>query len=249
MHLLIVNADDFGYTRGVNLGIIDAHQKGILTSTTIMANMDAFEHAVELAFAHPRLGIGVHLTLTSGRPLLAGGTSLVDADGNFCNLALYKQGKRAYPKDLYVEWKAQIDKVIDAGIKPSHLDSHHHVHRLQGHQEVICQLATEYRLPVRNNFALPASMPSTQLYIETIDAIAQQDEDAKTLFRAALIESLRQHNSVELGCHPGYIDSALHEKSSYTLIRAFVTRELQNPIYPTLFKQHDITLASYHNIV
>src|SRR5699024_3337774 len=69
MKRIIINADDFGYSRAVNWGIIDAHAEGLLTSTTLMTNMPAAEHAFKLGHAHENLGIGVHLTLTCGRPL------------------------------------------------------------------------------------------------------------------------------------------------------------------------------------
>ncbi|WP_145838534.1 ChbG/HpnK family deacetylase, partial [Bacillus paralicheniformis] len=72
MKSLIINADDFGFSRGVNLGIIEAFQHGVLTSTTLMVNMQEAEHAVELARQNRELGVGVHLTLTAGRPILGG---------------------------------------------------------------------------------------------------------------------------------------------------------------------------------
>ncbi len=70
MGKVIFNSDDFGYSHGVNYGIMDAYQRGILTSTILMANMPGFEHAVKLRKEMPRLGVGVHLTLTCGKPLL-----------------------------------------------------------------------------------------------------------------------------------------------------------------------------------
>ena len=66
---LIINADDFGYSNGVNYGIIDAFKNGILTSTTCLTNMPGFNHAIQLAKENPNLGIGIHLTLTCGKPL------------------------------------------------------------------------------------------------------------------------------------------------------------------------------------
>src|SRR5204863_8267646 len=69
MKRLIVNADDFGFTRGVNAGILRASESGILTSATLMANGDAFGEAVEMALANPRLGVGCHLVAVGGRPV------------------------------------------------------------------------------------------------------------------------------------------------------------------------------------
>src|SRR6266851_10522683 len=83
--LLIVNADDFGLSSGINVGIIEGFKKGILTSASIMVNAPAFDEAVELAHAHPDLGIGVHLNVLRGKAVLPPDEipSLVDANGRF----------------------------------------------------------------------------------------------------------------------------------------------------------------------
>ena len=85
MKSLILNADDFGMTRGVNEGIVRAHREGILTSTTLMANGPAFDDAVERLAANPQLGVGCHLVLVGGKCIARRETvkSLADADGNF----------------------------------------------------------------------------------------------------------------------------------------------------------------------
>jgi predicted glycoside hydrolase/deacetylase ChbG (UPF0249 family) len=80
---LIVNADDFGLSEAVNRAVIQAHENGIVTSTSIMAGGEAFEHAAALAARCPTLGVGVHLTLTELRPVAASTPSLVRSDGRF----------------------------------------------------------------------------------------------------------------------------------------------------------------------
>lgn len=79
----IINADDFGYSKGVNYGIIEAHQQGIVTSATLMANMPGATHAAALAKDKPNLGVGVHLVLTIGKPLTEDVPSLIDKNGHF----------------------------------------------------------------------------------------------------------------------------------------------------------------------
>ena len=86
---LIVNADDFGLTEGSTLGIIRSHEDGIVTSTTLMVNMPFCELACQLAKAHPDLGVGCHLVLTIGRPLVEGAKSYTDENGNFRRPATY----------------------------------------------------------------------------------------------------------------------------------------------------------------
>ena len=129
---LIVNADDFGFTRGVNEGILSGFKNGILTSTTIMANGDAFEDAVITALANPALGVGVHLAIIGGRPVapVSQVQSLVDADGRLprtLSELVFRVAKRSIdPAEIEVEFSAQIERVMKAGIAPTHVDTHKH---------------------------------------------------------------------------------------------------------------------------
>ena len=121
---LVVNADDFGFTRDVNEGIVEAHQGGILTATTLMANGVAFDHAVELARANPDFDVGCHLVLVGGKSVLAGEDALpADVPDLLKRLAL----RRISPYD---ELRAQVERIIAAGIRPTHLDTHKHTHLL-----------------------------------------------------------------------------------------------------------------------
>lgn len=127
MSKLIINADDFGFSKSVNYGIIDSYREGILTSTTLMANTPAFEHAVELAKENPGLGVGVHLVLTFSKPLIKNARTIVDKNGNFYKAFVYGTEKiEIDEQELYNEWDEQIQKVIESGIKPTHLDAHQH---------------------------------------------------------------------------------------------------------------------------
>ena len=147
---LIVHGDDFGISESVNLGIVEAHRRGILTSTSLMANGRAFEHAVALAKACPTLDVGVHLTLTEEQPVaeqpaVAG---LVDADNrmprNWLKFAArYAQGRIPLAA-VRAELDAQIRRVLAQGVAVSHLDGHQHVHVLPGVARVVAELAVEH---------------------------------------------------------------------------------------------------------
>lgn len=89
MSRLIINVDDFGYCSGVNRGIIESHQNGVLTSTTMMCGMPGFDEAVNLAIENPKLGVGVHLTLTSGYPVKKDLQTIVAEDGKFRSSTFY----------------------------------------------------------------------------------------------------------------------------------------------------------------
>ena len=137
MRRLIVNADDFGFTAGVNRGIVEAHTRGIVTSSTLMANGRAFEDAVCLAKTVPRLSVGCHVVLIDGQPVLdaerlpsltsrhSGGVRFRDGLKSFAARAL-AGGLNA--GEIEAETSAQIRKLQSAGIIVSHLDTHKHTH-------------------------------------------------------------------------------------------------------------------------
>ena len=134
MRRLIVNADDFGFTQGVNRAIVEAHRHGIVTSATIMANGRAFQDAISQAQAIPTLGVGCHVVLIDGQPLSDSKQipSLTSSDGQFGN-SLKSFAARALTRrlDAYqieAEAGAQIRKLQSAGIRVSHVDTHKHTH-------------------------------------------------------------------------------------------------------------------------
>ena len=161
MKQLILNADDFGMTRGVNEGIIRGHREGILTSTTLMANGPEFDDAVARAKQNPKLGVGCHLVLVGG-PAVAPKvkiSSLVDESGNLPDslggfVARLSAGL-IRTKAIDREMRAQIAKIRATGIEPTHLDTHKHTHAHPKVMEVLGRVAkelgiTRVRKPVEN---------------------------------------------------------------------------------------------------
>ena len=150
MKRLIVNADDFGLTAKVNEAIIDGHCRGLISSTSLLANGDAFECAVALSRQAPRLGIGVHWNLTEGKPAAPGSSipSLVNGQGFFARTpgSLWRAiiSGRVRTVEVERELRAQIEKVLAAGVAPTHLDSHKHVHALPVLGKMGIKVAREY---------------------------------------------------------------------------------------------------------
>lgn len=247
MDLLIVNADDFGYSEGVNFGIIAAHKNGILTSTTMLANMPGFASGVKLSKQYPNLGIGVHLSLTCGKPLLDDVPSITE-NGVFRPLSFYETDFKVDTHEVYREWKAQIEKVYQSGIVPTHLDSHHHVNRLDAIREVFVKLAKEYKLPVRNNFEVPSSIKTVNRFSFDFDQLATEKKMWKPIKLNNIIQDCKTYHKVECMCHPGYIDHVVLENSGLRDMRARTCAELQDPNYKELFRQNDIQLGNYRNI-
>ncbi len=144
---LIVNADDFGLTSEINEGIIQTFKNGIVTSTSLMATGEGFSEAIQLIKNNPSLDVGVHLTLIEEKPLLSRQVipTLVDDVGNFRKNARqfffdYLRNKISM-KEIKTEFCAQIEKLCDAGIKITHIDSHQHIHMLPKILEIVIELA------------------------------------------------------------------------------------------------------------
>ena len=140
MRRLIINADDFGLTAGVNRAIVEAHENGVVTSATLMANGQGFQQAIALAQSRPRLGVGCHVVLVDGAPLLdqTAVRSLLDRGSNSSGDPHFREGiarfgalallGRLDESEVEAEGTAQIRKLQAAGITVTHLDSHKHTH-------------------------------------------------------------------------------------------------------------------------
>lgn len=132
MHRLIVNADDFGLTSGVNRAILEGNRSGIVTSATMMANAKATNAAIELAKAEPGLKTGCHVVLIDGIPLTANLPTLTNGSAHFRSslkqFALAAVRGQIAADEIQQEAEAQIRKLQLAGITLTHLDSHKHTH-------------------------------------------------------------------------------------------------------------------------
>lgn len=131
--LLIVNADDYGWSRGITDGILKAHHDGIVTSTSMMVNRPAGDYALSQLPSAPKLGVGIHLTLSDGAPVLPASEvpTLVDSQGNFYSgkEVLRRLRKRMFsPREIEAEFRAQIRWMKERGLTPTHADSHQHLH-------------------------------------------------------------------------------------------------------------------------
>jgi predicted glycoside hydrolase/deacetylase ChbG (UPF0249 family) len=149
---VIINGDDFGMRAEVNEAIAKAATEGILTSASIIVNMEASEEAVKIAKSMPKLGLGVHLNLSKGKALSKrpAVNCLVDKTGDF-NLSAKKLWflsivSHKVRTAIYSELAEQIQWLIDRGINPTHLDSHYHIHSFPGLYSIICRLAAGFNV-------------------------------------------------------------------------------------------------------
>lgn len=220
MKRLIVNADDFGLTARVSEGIAEAVTHGVVSSTTAMVCLPyAREHMGPLTAALSGR-IGLHLQLTDGVPCADPERvpSLLREGGRFPRS--WRDLGRLNPDEVRAEWEEQVRRLTSWGVRPSHLDSHHHVHRFPAAFEVYCELARAHDIPAR---ALTPRMAehlrargvACADYCETgwYDGPLTAAELIGLVERA--FERLGDRGTVELMCHPGYADDELAAKSNY----------------------------------
>lgn len=149
MKRLAVNADDFGFTSCVNQGILRSYLHGIVRSTSLMANGSALEQAVCIAREHPDLDVGCHLTLVQGESLSRPGTRLPDS---LAKLLTSLPERKA----MIDEFRAQIEALLSRGVRPTHLDTHKHIHFLPPVLDAVALVADEYSIRwVRKPFDIP----------------------------------------------------------------------------------------------
>jgi predicted glycoside hydrolase/deacetylase ChbG (UPF0249 family) len=228
LRTLVVNADDLGLTVGVNNGIFDAHDRGILTSASLMANAPATANAIRGLRTRSALGIGVHLTLVDGAPMLLPDRvpSLVQDDGRFppswkpfivsCLLG------RVSMYEVERELAAQIGRLVSEGIRPTHLDAHKHVHAYPPVFAIVVRLAERFGIPVVR-VPYEGSLADLPLFVWTQRdyAIAWAHRVRTPHFVGRAITGVMTSDSLasalrglraghtELMVHPGYVDDAL----------------------------------------
>ena len=191
---MIVTGDDFGFSRGVNRAIIEAHERGVLTSASLMVTGEASEEAIALARSHPTLAVGLHLVVVDGRPVLPVSevSHLVDASGRFprrpVRLGLAYQFRPAARRQIAAEIRAQLARFRDTGLPLSHVDGHHHMHLHPFVLETLLALSAEFRIPA-------IRLPSEELGLTL--ALDSSDLPAK-LIGSWIFRRLRRHGERRL---------------------------------------------------
>ncbi len=243
MTILIVNADDFGYSEGVNYGIISAYQNGIVRSTTMMPNMPAATHAAELLKHNPGLGCGVHLTLSCYKPLLTTHQTIVDEAGMFHRRLTSDVLATFDLEEVYQEFCAQIEYAKSLGVTISHLDSHHHIHTLEGLKPVFDRLLEKYPYPVRGGFEYERTYEKV---VPLMDEFYQEAVDES--FFESFISKMKQFEVVDLMSHPAFVDEYLLNSTSYALNRTKEHRVLTSKSVADYLTSQGIKLGNYHNL-
>lgn len=251
MKRLIVNADDYGRTPGVNAGTLEAHLRGIVTSATVMVLEPAAPEGIREALSRaPRLDVGLHVVLT-------GGGSPASAPSSVATLApggRFARNAQALPprldrEEVRREIEAQIARFERlAGRLPSHLDSHHHCALHPDIEPVFGATARERRLPVRASSAASRGR-LRQFGLRTPDSFVEgfYAEGATLGNLRGILEELSNGTS-ELMCHPGFPDEALLRGSSYARERAREAEALCDPGVGPLLERFGIELIGFSRL-
>jgi predicted glycoside hydrolase/deacetylase ChbG (UPF0249 family) len=230
MKQLIVTADDVGLHRGMTEGTIRAHTEGIVTACSVVANGAAFEHAVERLRDVPALAVGVHLTLVEERPISAGVPSLVGANDLFHEsyaafVPRYIAGQ-IHIGEVEREFRAQIEKLLQTGLKVTHANGHQHLHLLPRIFDVVQSLAEEYSIPYVRIVDEPRSVSARGAAIAVLSRLGRRARSrarlrtndctigvtqAGHLTDPRALIALLDHvdRTTELVCHPGITDADL----------------------------------------
>lgn len=201
MSRLIINADDFGLTSGVNRAIEEAGRAGAIASTTLMANSGSFEQAVTIARTLPRLNIGCHIVLIDGEPVSTGLQSLTDGTSRFKSslkdFAFAATRGRLFPEEIQREAEAQIRKIQAAGVAVSHVDTHKHTHIFPNVLQPILMAAKACGIrAIRNPFEalrlwpLASIMTSPRLWTRAVQVALLQK------FASSFRETIRKEGMV-----------------------------------------------------
>lgn len=222
MKRVIFNADDFGYSRGINRGIIEAHERGVVTSATLLVNGPATDQAVWLARAHPRLAVGLHVNFTNEAQ------RLIDIDS---------------PEQCRAELRRQYDLFLHLmDDKPTHLDSHQHVHRHPMRRGLFQELAQEQGIPLRDQ---PPVTFKGGFYAQWEYGVSSPE---KVTFEALarILSNEIGEGIYEMSCHPGYYDPSLD--AVYHRDRELELKTLTDPRLPALLEGLGLRLVSYRDL-
>jgi predicted glycoside hydrolase/deacetylase ChbG (UPF0249 family) len=226
---LIVNADDFGLTNGVNRGIIEAHERGIVTSASLMVRYPAAEKAAEYARTHPELSVGLHFDVQELR--------YRDRKWELAYRLIDTTDAEAVGQE-FERQLAAFQRLL--GSAPTHLDSHQHIHLAEPARSVLLEYVKQLGVPLRS--CTPAISYRGSFYGQTDEG----DSFPAGISAEALIGAFEKlpPGWTEIGCHPGYTDGL---DSVYSIEREEETRVLSSVAVRSALNRGDVQLRSFHD--
>ncbi|MBM3463585.1 MAG: carbohydrate deacetylase [Armatimonadetes bacterium] len=250
MKRLIVHADDFNLTPGVNQGILEAFRDGIVRSTSIMINLPGLEASLEALDEHPDLDVGLHVNLTMGSPLLPAGqvATLVRPDGTFHR----RPGEVTPgmdPAEAEAEIRAQVARAEQVGLRLTHLDSHHHLHEHPEITRVLIAIARERGLALRAYDGSRARIREAGIPTPDHIVIEFYGEDAVNEENFLSVLQQLKNGTTELCCHPAVPDDRLKNLSSYAAPREQERKVYTSERVKAALQEHGVRLASFADLL
>ncbi|HEY3299091.1 MAG TPA: ChbG/HpnK family deacetylase [Armatimonadota bacterium] len=275
----MVNADDFGLSEGINRGILSAFHEGILRSASLMPNGAAFTDAVSLARNNPDLGVGIHLSLVDERCVANAEAvrGLADKDsmlpGSYTSFVKGYFLKNFGISQIRAEMEAQVQKFLETGLKPTHIDSHQHLHIMPGIFEAVLEIAEKsdirvVRVPLERGGVFPRSFDmrgASLIFLNALcgrasrkarasgflvadhfwglDASGRMNEE--NLVRA--LNSLRPGVN-EIMCHPGFSDAASRQRYPWGYQWDEEAAALKSESVRKIISDNNVRLASFREI-
>ena len=267
MKRLIINSDDYGRTPEISRGIREAHLRGVVTSTTCMMNIHSTANDIAIALKDaPNLGMGVHLVLTMGEPLLPREMvpTLVDANGRHFKYDPFIENiPNLVMDEVKAEWRTQIERFIHvSGRKPTHLDSHHHSSYFSPALfRAMLEMAQEYECPIRYPLLPDDASREFSETTKQVPALLQEfnprrpdvfyvnfyDETATKEDLLNIIRSVGEGTS-EIMCHSGYVDEAFAKESIYNFQRERELQILTDPEIKQAIESQGIKLITFADL-
>ena len=246
---VIMNADDFGFSKGVNLGILEAFQRGVVSSTSLMVNMPGFDHAVELMKQYPELNVGIHLVTSVQYSILKGLKTVTDENGHFYHD--HDKIKNCDLEELKQEYEAQLQKFLATGFTPTHIDFHWCYYPVQ--LEAAVYLGKKYNLPVRAETKEIEAWLDEQGVIHNFNMQHNFYQMDASQTPEMLISQLQHcldegYESYSFELHPAYVDQPVLELSSYNIQRAKEFMVLTHPDVVKFFADNNIEKICFKDL-
>ncbi len=220
MNHIFINADDFGLNSSVNKAIVELFDKGLINSTTLLANMPGFDEAINLTYKHELTNkIGIHLVLTEGTSLTE---EIKSINFLFKGKSHYNKFRHRifflnsnYKKIIYKEFAAQIEKIQSRNIRITHIDTHHHIHEFYSITKILLDLRKKYNIPsirILNNLEKPSKFYK-RLYRRLINYYIKRQHANFSDFlgnRSDFLSKLKKDptfikkRNIEIMVHPDY---------------------------------------------
>ena len=251
MKRLIVNADDFGRSAGVNAGVLDSHARGIVTSATVMVLEKSAARGIREAAERARdMSLGLHFALTGGGRTAAAAQDVPNlAPGGVFRRTREELPHRLPPEEVLLELEAQIGIFeVLARKPPSHLDSHHHVALHPSVAPVFAAVAKKRSLPVRasnedaRRSLRAAGVRTPDRFVDSFYARGATFEEMERIL------SELPEGTTELMCHPGRSDAELREGSTYADEREWEIEVLCDPNIRALVRAKKIELVGFDRL-